>query len=329
LTEQIVGDILRLTVLAGLGTAGLVAVLLWKKNLASRVTFLRFVIQAMAFAAIFYVFSYSGVVPMLYVLIFIFGMSLILGRVYCGWLCPFGLLMDLEIALRKALKIRHRMLPDKLNIALHKARYVILLVFLLVPIGFWLATPGPLLASTLMLEKLAGHFRIYNVLIDPMIPMVVPWSNTATINVATLNLAYPYAQNIIAFTAEGIGQYIAVAFVIITLIGAFLIRRVWCRFCPTGASIAAINQFKGLNKVPLLYVEKNEEKCTKCGVCKRVCSVQVNEVYEQKAGKILTSQCMLCARCVEMCPYEDALKLKLGNKTVFHSRNWLEQPRTE
>jgi NAD-dependent dihydropyrimidine dehydrogenase PreA subunit len=203
------------------------------------------------------------------------------------------------------------------------------LVFLLIPVGFWIATPDPLLASTLMLEKLAGHFRIYNVLIDPMIPMVVPWSNTATINVATLNLAYPYAQNIIAFTAEGIGQYIAVAFVIVTLVGAFLIRRVWCRFCPTGASIAAINQFKGLNKVPLLFVEKNEQKCTKCGVCKRVCSVQVNEVYEQKAGKILTSQCMLCARCVEMCPYEDALRLKLGNKTVFKSRNWLEQPRTE
>jgi NAD-dependent dihydropyrimidine dehydrogenase PreA subunit len=38
---------------------------------------------------------------------------------------------------------------------------------------------------------------------------------------------------------------------------------------------------------------------------------------------------MLCSRCVEMCPYEDALKLKLGNKTVFHSRNWLKQPNTD
>lgn len=154
MTEQIVGDILRLTVLAGLGTAGLVAVLLWKKNLASRVTFLRFVIQAMALAAIFYVFSYSSVVPMLYVLLFIFGMSIILGRVYCGWLCPLGLILDLEIVLRKALKIRHNLIPDKLNIALHKGRYLIALIFLLIPIGFWIATPDPLLASTLMLENL-------------------------------------------------------------------------------------------------------------------------------------------------------------------------------
>ncbi len=329
MTEQIVGDILRLTVLAGLGTAGLIAVLLWKKNLATRVTFLRFVIQAVALTAIFYVFSYSSIVPMLYVLLFIFGMSIVLGRVYCGWLCPLGLIMDLEILLRKALKIRHHIIPDKLNIALHKSRYLIALIFLLIPLGFWIATPDPLLASTLMLEKLAGHFRIYNVLIDPLIPMVVPWSNTATVDLAGVNFSFPYVQNIITFTAEGIGQILAVAIVIVILIGGFFVRRVWCRFCPTGASIAALNQFKAFKALPLLYVEKDEKKCTKCGVCKRVCSVQVNEVYEQKGGKIGTSQCMLCIRCVEMCPYEDALKLKLGNKTVFHSRNWLEQPRTE
>jgi polyferredoxin len=92
---EILGDILRLTVLAGLGVLGIVAVLLWKKNLATRVTFLRFVIMAVAFAAIFYVFSYT--IPLLYVLIVLFGMSLVLGRFFCGWLCPFGLIMDIEI----------------------------------------------------------------------------------------------------------------------------------------------------------------------------------------------------------------------------------------
>jgi ferredoxin-type protein NapH len=117
--------------------------------------------------------------------------------------------------------------------------------------------------------------------------------------------------------------------VAITLFGAFFIRRAWCRFCPTGISLAAVNQIRGLRGVPLVYVDKNEEKCTKCGVCKRVCPVQVTEVYEQKGGKILTSQCMVCARCVEMCPYEDALRIKLGKKTVFRSRNWLKPSNDE
>jgi len=324
---EIIGDILRLTVLAGLGVAGIVAVLLWKKNLATRVTFLRFVIQAVSFAALFYVFSYT--IPLLYVLIFVFVLSLFLGRFFCGWLCPFALIMDLESLLRKALKIRYRLITDRLNIALHKSRYVIMLVFLLVPVALFVFEPKEIMVSPIMAELLAGHYRIYNVLIDPMIPFIVPWSNVATVNLAGVNFAYPYGLDIVTFTNEQIGIYLMAAFVVVTLFGAFFIRRVWCRFCPTGVSIAALNQFKAFKALPFLYVDKDEKKCTKCGVCKRVCTVQVNEVYEQKGGKIGTSQCMLCARCVEMCPYEDTLKLKFGNKTVFRSRNWLEQPRTE
>ncbi len=326
---EIIGDILRLTVLTGLGVAGILAVLIWKKNLVMRVTFLRFVIQLVAFAAIFYVFSYSTLIPMLYELIFIFGLTIFLGRFFCGWLCPLGLIMDLESLIRRALKIRHRVIPNKLNIALHKARYAILLVFLLMPLILYLLDPQDIMVSPIMVEKLAGHFRPYSIILDPMIPFIVPWSNTATINLAGISFSYPYVLNIITFTTEGLGQILAISFVIVTLIGGFFIRRVWCRFCPTGASIAAINRFKGFKSVPMLYVEKDEEKCTKCGVCKRACPVQVNEIYDQKGGKIATSQCMVCARCIEMCPYEDALKLKLGSKTVFKSRNWLNPPDNE
>jgi len=321
---EILGDVLRLTVLAGLGAAGVLAVLIWKRNLATRVTFLRFVIQLVALAAIFYIFSYSAFIPMLYELIVLFALTVFLGRFFCGWLCPLGLILDIETLARRALKIRHRILPDKLNIALHKGRYLIALVFLLTPVILWLLDPQEIMVSPLMAQLLAGHYRPYGILLDPMIPFIVPWSNTATISLAGVNLSFPYTQNIITFTGADIGQIFAVAFVTATLFGGFLVRRVWCRFCPTGCSIASVNQFKGLCGVPLLHIDKDEEKCTKCGVCKRVCPLQVNEVYDQKGGKIKTSQCMLCARCVEMCPYEGTLKLKLGSKTVFKSRNWLK-----
>ena len=160
-----------------------------------------------------------------------------------------------------------------------------------------------------------------------MIPFIVPWTGQLVIN--QVNFSYPYIQEIITYTGTNIGQILTVAFVSVTLAGGFFVRRIWCRFCPTGASLGVVNRFKGFKWAPMLHIDKDEEKCTKCGVCKRVCSVQVNEVYEQKGGKIETSQCMLCARCVEMCPYEDTLKLKLGNKTVFKSRNWLEPSKSE
>ena len=332
---EIIGDLLRLTVLGGLGVAGVHAVLIWKKNMSTRVTFLRFVIQAIAVAAIFYVLSYTippitgGLPPIqfVYVLIVILAMTIFLGRFFCGWLCPFAFIMDLESLLRKALKMRHRIIPDKLNRILHQSRYVILLFFLLLPIVLWLLDPQPIMVSPLMAQLLAGHFRPYSILLDPLIPFLVPWKGQVIIG--QVNLTYPYALDFITYLGANIGQVVAIMFVGLTLAGSFLFRRVWCRFCPTGASLAVVNRFKGLKWAPLLHIDKDEEKCTKCGVCKRVCPAQVNEVYEQKGGKIKTSQCMICARCVEMCPYEGTLKVKFGTKTLFKSRNWLEQSKSE
>ena len=323
---EIIGDVLRLIVLAGLGVAGLLAILIWKKNLATRVTYLRLVIQAVSFAAIFYIFSYT--IPLLYVLVIIFVMTLFLGRFFCGWLCPFAFVMDIEVFVRKAFKKRYRLLPDKLNKSLHQLRYAILLFFLLLPIVLWLLDPREIMISPMMAEVLAGHFRSYSVLLDPMIPIVVPWTSAPLI-INQINFSYPYVQDIITFTGQDIGQIIAIAFVGLTLVGSFFIRRVWCRFCPTGCSLAVANRFKGFKWAPLLHIDKDEEKCTKCGVCKRVCPAQVNDVYEQKGGKINTSMCMQCFRCVEMCPYQDTLKLKLGKKTLFKSRNWLEPSTSE
>lgn len=324
---EIVGDILRITVLAGLGVAGVLAILIWKKNLATRITYMRLVIQAVAFASLFYFFTFT--VPLLYVLIAIFAVTLVIGRLYCGWLCPLGFVMDLTILVRKALKIRYRILPDRLNKILHKSRYAILLFFLFVPIALWLVQPPPSMAVAVMETKLlAGPFRPYSILIDPLIPFVVPWTNAA-VAVFQINLTYPYVQEVLTYLGQNIGQVVAIAFVGLTLAGSFFVRRFWCRFCPTGASLAVVNRFKGFKWAPLLHIEKDEEKCTKCGVCKRVCQSQVTDVYEQKGGKINTSMCMLCLRCAEMCPYEDTLKVKFGNKTLFKSRNWLEPPTSE
>jgi len=272
------------------------------------------------------VFTFS--IPLLYVLIIIFAMSIVLGRLFCGWLCPFGFVMDLIILLRKAFKIRYRGLPDKLNKILHQSRYIMLLFFLFLPIFLWLIQPPPdFNFAVVMAQLLAGPFRPYSVLLDPMIPLVVPWKGPLV--VGQINLSYPYVQDIITYAGQNIGQVIDIAFVGLTLVGSFFVRRVWCRFCPTGASLAVVNRFKGFKWAPLLHLDKDEEKCTKCGVCKRVCQLQVNDVYEQKGGKIDTSMCMLCLRCAEMCPYEDTLKVKFGNKTLFKSRNWLKPSTSE
>jgi len=327
---ELIGEMLKLLVLAGLALAGILVILIWKKGLATKVTYLRFLVQVVAMVAVFYMFTYP--VWQLIVLIVILVMPLFLGRVFCGWLCPFALYMDAITLIRKAVKVRYRLLPDKLNKFLHNFRYVLLLFFLIVPFVLVLLDPSQSLdlAITLAL-RLGGPFEPLRVVVGPLIPLVVPWEGPLAIS--GVYFSYPYVQEVILYSevvfSEIFVNVIALVFVALTVVGSFFVRRVWCRFCPTGSSIAVVNRFKGFKWAPLLHLDKDEEKCTKCGICKRVCPVQVTEVYEQKGRKITTSMCTLCTRCVEMCPYEDCLKVKFGGKTVFKSRNWLEPSTTE
>jgi ferredoxin-type protein NapH len=53
--------------------------------------------------------------------------------------------------------------------------------------------------------------------------------------------------------------------------------------------------------------------------------MDVSEVYDRKGGDVTVSNCILCMRCVEMCPYPDTLEAKFAGKTVMRSRDWLEE----
>lgn len=326
MTFELVAEFLKLVILVLLAIAGILVVLIWKKNRTTKMTYIRFVVQVVSLASIFYLFTYS--IRPLFILAFILIMPIVLGRFFCGWICPFGLVMDVIVLIRKSLNIRHRLLPDRLNKFLHNFRYLLLLFFLILPVILILPEPPSsldLLALTALV--LAGPFEFLGILLGPMVPLIVPWEGP--LDIGGLYFSFPYVQEVIKYTGESFALISTFIYLALIVVGSFFIRRVWCRFCPTGSSIAIANRLKGFKWTPLLHLDKNETKCTKCGICKRVCPVQVTEVYEQKGGKIITSMCMLCSRCVEMCPFEDCLKIKLGTKTVLGSRNWLEPSEIE
>ena len=321
MTMELIVESLKLTMLTGLAIAGILVIILWKKNQTTKITYMKAVIQVASLAAIFYLFTYS-IRPLLIVAVILI-MPIVLGRFFCGWICPFGLYMDVLTLIRKTFKIRYRILPDKLNKFLHNFRYALLLFFLILAVILSIIEPPSTLnLLTLMALLFAGPFEHIGILLGPMVPLIVPWKGPLEID--GLYFSFPYIQEVIKYSGENFATIGALIFLVLIVIGSFFIRRVWCRFCPTGVSIAVVNKLKGFKWVPVLHLDKNEAKCTKCGICKRVCPVQVTEVYEQKGGKIMTSMCMLCLRCVEMCPYEDCLRVNLGGKTVFKSRNWLE-----
>jgi polyferredoxin len=318
---EILGEALKLTILAGLAIAGTLVILIWKKNLATRVSYLRILTATVSTVAIFYIFTYP--LWLLLMLTIILVLTIFIGRFFCGWVCPFGLYMDLFTTIRKTAKTRHRNLPERLNKALHRLRYLLLVFFLILP--FLLTYIDPALYSQAL--YFVGPFKPLKVLLAPLIPLIVPWKGQLVVN--DINLSYPYLQEVMEYSGEAFATYIGLAFVVLTFLGSFFFRRVWCRFCPTGSSLAIVNHLRGFRMTPALYIKKDEEKCTKCGICRRVCPVQVSEIYEQKGGKIATSMCILCTRCVEMCPEQGCLKVTIAGRTIFKSRNWLEPSKSE
>jgi len=43
-------------------------------------------------------------------------------------------------------------------------------------------------------------------------------------------------------------------------------------------------------------------------------------MYEKKDGDVTESRCILCTRCIEVCPYDDALELTFLGKPFMKSK---------
>lgn len=98
-----------------------------------------------------------------------------------------------------------------------------------------------------------------------------------------------------------IGSFL-ITFLIITtlvgiLLGIFIQHRTWCRFCPMGS----IANLIGGKKHPLNI---NSEKCTDCGICSKVCPMQLNPSSHKKTSVDIVNEpdCIKCVLCVNSCP---------------------------
>jgi ferredoxin-type protein NapH len=247
--------------------------------------------------------------------------AIILGRAFCGWVCPFGLYLDLMTRLRKALRIKRRLLSDKFTERFHQLGYVALALLIILSVIF--ATQ--LIAGTEKGGFINTYFAAPFCQVCPMKPLCLLAENSVGLMKTDWLL-----QNTTGQFYE-IGFYLTSTNLIIlalVTVAAFFFRRSWCQICPLGALIALFNRFPPFKWISGIRLNKVEEKCTKCGICKRVCPTQVTDIYEKKGGDVADSKCIYCLRCVEMCPQEDCLQLKIVGKKVVKSRNWLNKSDT-
>ena len=214
-----------------------------------------------------YKFSY-------YVVGFLFFVGALIGRGVCGYLCPFGLVQDLLHKIPFVKKIE----TFKGDKALRKAKYLILLVFVI-------------LLPLFLVDIIGQGAPYFCKLICPVgmleggIPLV--WMNTSM-------------RGAVGFLYAWKGLIL-----LLTIILSIIIYRPFCKYiCPLGAIYSLFNS------VSFFRYTLDHQKCIHCGKCKAVCEMQCDPV--QNCNDL---ECIRCGKCKNVCPV-DAIACGVTNLDV-------------
>ena len=92
-------------------------------------------------------------------------------------------------------------------------------------------------------------------------------------------------------------------FLVAFLIAGLFIERSWCKYvCPVGAVIGLFAKFSPTR------ITRNEAACIDCNLCSRTCPMNIDVAHTRYVQEL---DCHTCVQCVEACPVDDALGLKV------------------
>ena len=185
----------------------------------------------------------------------------LLGRFVCGWLCPFGLVQDLLNKIPFFKKIT-TFRGDKV---LRYLKYVILLVFVILLPLFLLDDYGT--STPFFCKYICPSGMLFG-----------------GIPLTAVNESIRESAGWL-FTYKGI-------ILAVTVFLSVIIYRPFCKYiCPLGAVYALFN------KVSVLRIRNDAEKCIDCKKCEKVCKMNINVLTD-----LNSPECIRCGLCVVNCP---------------------------
>ncbi len=210
-------------------------------------------------------------------------LTVLLGRFFCGWVCPLGTIQQFFGWLgRRGRPLQQRIKANRYH------RWQLLKYYLLVV----------LLAMSIVRPRILATG-----LVDP-IPLVY-----RSVTLVALPLADAPMQKLSASPRLYEWSWlIGSVFLAIVAVSVF-VPRFYCRFvCPLGAMLGVLGRFA------LFRIGKTVPQCRDCGLCEADCEGACNP-----AGQIRHSECVLCVNCLGACPdgvlrYQRA-KSAAGEKT--------------
>ncbi len=230
-------------------------------------------------------------------------LTLIFGRVFCGWICPFGTLHHFFGWILPSRKGRgaSRVEANKTH-AYQRVKYYLMYAFLLASLGG---------------SAIGGMFDPICIAVRSIGLGVVPaaqYLSGRTVSAIDTNVssravqgAADHAQDYLSHTVWQSKQfYFHQTWLILFLLVAVLfanrfIPRFWCRvLCPLGSFLGVFARFA------LFGMEKDHAKCTDCNLCLVNCQ---GADSPQGGVKWRQDECHMCMNCETSCP-EDVIKFR-------------------
>ncbi|MDR2488274.1 MAG: 4Fe-4S dicluster domain-containing protein [Desulfovibrio sp.] len=200
--------------------------------------------------------------------------SLVFGRIYCSSLCPLGGMQDLLARMKP--KRRYRFAPGRTWL-----RSAALALFLLA-----FAAGVPLIFG--LLEPYSAFGRIAA---DIVAPLWTAGSNGLALAAERMG---SFAVGPTAIPQKGVAALTA-AIATLAVVGVLAWKggRIWCNtLCPVGTVLGQIN------RLALIRLRLDGEKCLRCGMCERVCKAQC---IDAEAGRLDSGRCVSCFNCLAAC----------------------------
>jgi len=221
--------------------------------------------------------------------------TLFLGRVFCGWFCPFGTLHNLMASLRKKLR---RVRPRTEGYSpWQRAKYFLLIGLVVMALfgAHWIGVfdPFSLLYRSLTITFLPGlQFMVEDgaTVVYHADPHLGPLHLTSlTEPIYRFCRDHVFLTGRQAFSGANLVLLIFLAALALNLFRA----RFWCRYiCPLGGLLGLFA------KRSLLRLSPAGGECNDCSLCTVRCPAAAQP---EKRGEWLPSECFGCWNCVAAC----------------------------
>jgi polyferredoxin len=239
--------------------------------------------------------SAHAVAVAFYLSLVMIAITVVFGRVFCGWACPFGTLHNVAGTLRKARS------SNKIK-EWHRFKYY-LLIFLIVSSVFTLQLVG-------IMDPLSLMIRSFSLSVNPLFNNGVRafFDSIYELNIRSLSdlsegVYSLLKKGVLSFEQPYYRQGISIGLLFFGILGLNLYeKRFWCKYlCPLGALLGILSRYALLKR-------SVSEGCNSCGLCAREC--QGNAVTD-KSGGWKQTECIACMNCDDICP-QDAVSFGFG-----------------